>query len=598
MQTIALAEPPRPGTRPFPTEQRESDAAEEESRLAYEVTIAGVEEPDLARLLSQVSQLESLKERAPASLVALRRRAEEDLERFRKALRSEGFYASKIDLRIESESRPAQVTLDVEPGTIYLLEDYAIDYQGAAPPGPDLPQGLDDLGLELGMPARAPDIVAAEKRLLRALREGGYPLARILDRDAVVDHAMGALSVTLKVDAGPEAVFGPARFTGLESIEEDYLQEILPWQEGEPWDQHKLDDTRLRLAETGLFDSLLVKPDEAVDAAGRLAVTIEVIEADHRSVGGGLSFSTDLGPGANVFWEHRNLMARNESLRLSAQASFEERRGEAVFRKPRFLRAEQSLLSSLSLVERNVDAFNEQSARAFSGLERSIGAIWTVSGGLGAELARLKDEEGRRSFLIYDLPMGIVRDARDDLLNPTEGTRLAFALTPAFGTIDRNVLFVTGDLSASGYVSLDSEDRVILAARGRLASILGEESKVLPANRRLYAGGGGSVRGFEFQTIGPLDEDDDPLGGRSAIELGAEVRLRVAENIGVVPFVESGIVGEDSLPDFEEDFLVAVGLGLRYFTDIGPLRLDVAFPLNRRDRDDIFQFYVSLGQAF
>ena len=593
-----LAEPPERDETPDNEFRLDEEAPEDEARVDYDVAIVGVEEPDLEKLLTQISQLSELQSKPPASLAGLRRRAEGDLERFRKALRSEGFYASKLDLRIATADAPVAVTVEVQPGTIYLLEDYEIVYQGAPNPGEALPQRLEDLDLELGMPARAPDIVAAEQRLLKALREGGHPLARILDREAVVDHALGALTVTLTVDAGPAAAFGAVSFEGLDGVEEDYLQDILPWSVDEPWDQRKVEEARLLLARTALFESIVIEPAERVDEAGRLAMIINVIEADHRSIGGGLSFSTDLGPGANVFWEHRNLLGRNESLRLAAQASTEERRAEATLRKPRFWRADQSLLSSLTLVDRENDAFDEQSVRAFGGLERSIATIWTVSGGVGAEFARLEDEEGKDSFLIYDLPLGVVRDARDDFLNPTEGTRVALTVTPAFGTIEDNVFFVTSDLSASGYLSLDEEDRVILAARGRFGSILGEESAVLPANRRLYSGGGGSVRGYEFQTIGPLDADDDPLGGRSVIEVGAEVRVRITEEIGVVPFIEGGIVGDDPMPDFDEDFLWAAGLGLRYFTEIGPLRLDVAVPINRRDRDDRFQFYVSLGQAF
>ena len=488
--------------------------------------------------------------------------------------------------------------MEVEPGKIYLLEDYLIRYVESPAPGPELPQGLEDLELSLGMPARAADIVAAEQRLTRLLREGGYPFVRIVERDAVVDHALGALTVTLSVDAGPAASFGPTRIEGLVSIEEDSMLPLLAWEEGEPWDQRKLEEARLNFARTALFESVVFEPAESLNDAGGLPIAIQVIEADHRSIGGGLNYSTDLGPGANASWEHRNLFGRNERLALTLQASTDEQRAEANFEKPRFWRPDQSLLADLTYLQRDVEAFQEQSLRGFTGLERSIATIWQIRAGLGAEVSRLKDEDGKKSFLIYDLPIGVVRDARDDPLNPTEGTRVAFTLTPSFGTIDENVLFLTNDLSASTYLSVHPEDRVILAARGRIASILGASTDILPASRRLYSGGGGSVRGFAFQTVGPLDEDDDPLGGRSAIELGAEVRVRITEEIGVVPFIEGGIVGNEPMPDFEEEFLWALGLGLRYFTVIGPLRLDLAFPINGRDSDDVFQFYISLGQAF
>ena len=177
-------------------------------------------------------------------------------------------------------------------------------------------------------------------------------------------------------------------------------------------------------------------------------------------------------------------------------------------------------------------------------------------------------------------------------------TRFGLTVTPAVGTIEENIVFVTSNLGGSAYLSIESEDRVILAARGRIGSIVGAATDILPANRRLFSGGGGSVRGYEFQAIGPEDDKGDPTGGRSVVELGGEIRFRIFEDFGLVPFVEGGIVEDSVVPKFDEDFLWAAGLGLRYFTAIGPLRLDVAVPINGRDGDDAFQFYVSLGQAF
>ena len=620
--------------KPEVGEIADEDANEIEG-VSYDIAFVGLEESELESLLGQVSQLAALKDRPPPSLAALRRRAEEDLERFRQALRSEGFYASTLSYRIErqageddagddstpdseAESAPSNtdsseepdgesgkatrgavlVELEVEPGTLILLEDYRIEYSGSPAPGPDLPQTPEDLGLELGMAARAPEIVAAEGRLTTALRRGGYPLPRILDRKAIVDHALGAMTVTLSVDAGPAAGFGPVSFAGLQSVEEDTLQDLIPWTEGEPWNQLKVEELRLLMARTELFDSIVFELAEALNDDGNLPMTVRVVEADHRSFGGGVSFSTDIGPGAELFWEHRNLFSRNEQLRLSAGASLVEQSAKADFRKPRFLSPGQALLANLAIVTADTEAFEEQSITAYTGLERSIATLWTVSGGLEAELSELEDEEGLRTFAIYGVPLGLLRDSSDDPLNPTEGTKLGLTVTPSVGTIDENIFFVTSDLSGSGYLSVTEDDSIILAARGRVGSIVGTQRDILPATRRLYAGGGGSVRGFEFQSIGPEDDDGDPTGGRSVVEVGAEIRFRIFEDFGVVPFVEGGIIEDSPLPKFEEDFLWAVGLGLRYFTPIGPLRLDVAVPVNGRDSDDSFQFYVSLGQAF
>jgi translocation and assembly module TamA len=138
----------------------------------------------------------------------------------------------------------------------------------------------------------------------------------------------------------------------------------------------------------------------------------------------------------------------------------------------------------------------------------------------------------------------------------------------------------------------------VLAGRTAVGSIVGEPRSDIPANLRVYAGGGGSVRGFGYQLAGELDDDDKPIGGRSLVELGGEVRVRITESIGVVAFVDAGTVYSSATPDFSETLRVGAGPGLRYFSPIGPLRLDVGFPLNPRDSDDTWQLYISIGQAF
>lgn len=587
----------RDGERP----ERAAPDAEPEpvTGLPYEVEITGVEDTELEALLSQVSQLVALAERPPASRAALERRAEADLARFRAALRSEGYYASRLDLAIDDKASPVKVTAEVEPGTLYLLADYQIRYVGAsAPPSESLADAPEDLGLTLGMAARAPAIAAADKTLLRRLAENGFPLAAIVKRDAVVDHALGSMTVALEVDAGPRARFGPVTLSGLESVEADYVLQVLPWQEGETYDQRKIDRARLDLSQTELFESISIQPGDAVVEDNRLPIAIGVSEREHRAFGGGATVSTDEGVGGSLFWEHRNIFGRNERLLLSLRAAEIEQQARADIRKPRFLRPDQNLLANGGFTRRDNDAFQEETISAVTALERSIGAIWRASAGLSLEITNIDDKETTRDFFIVGLPLSATRDTRDDPLNPTRGSTLTLALTPFTGTVDENIFFTRAEISGSGYLSIHPEDEIVLAGRARLGTLFGEGRDTIPANKRLYAGGGGSVRGFEFQRVGPIDADDDPEGGRSVLELSGEVRFRVFEDFGVVPFIDAGTVSRSSFLDFEERFLVAAGLGLRYFTAVGPLRFDIAFPLNGRDADDSFEIYVSLGQAF
>ena len=578
--------------------EADEDSDGEAAKIPYTIAIVGVEDDDLLDLLEASSQLIALEERPPATPARLRLRAEEDLERLGAALRSEGYYEAAVSTRIDDISKPVTVTIEVEIGPRYRIAAYDLEYEGPDLPGLSERPGLEELGIEVGMPARAPSIVAAQEAWVKLMTERAFPLAKVRDRKAVIDRDGDTMRVSVAVQPGPRARFGPVSVEGVEQVEEQHVMALLPWGEGEAYDSRKIQAFRRALSASALFSSITVKPGDAVEDDGSIPIAVRVAEAPHRSFGFGASFATDIGPGGEIFWEHRNFFGQGEQLRLSLTGGLIEQRAEARFRKPEFLRRDQALLVNLGASNKNTDAFDEQRVFAFAGIEFPLTEEWRSSVGLAPEYSNVDDDDGKRQFFIVGLPATASRDASDDLLNPTEGTRLNLALTPYYGTGDDELTFLTGVVAGSAYHSVDEESRFVLAGRARVGTLVGESTKQVPASKRFYAGGGGSVRGFEFQSAGPLDNDDDPLGGRSLLELNAEVRVRVTDTIGVVPFVDGGTVFDSSYPDFDETLRWAAGLGLRYFTGFGPLRADFAVPLNRRSSDDAFQFYISLGQAF
>ena len=586
-----------------PTEPSAAATEEEPEVVPYRTNLEGMDNADVRAILEASSQLIALADKPPATTVGLRRRAEDDIERLTTALRSEGYYQPRIDLDIDSESRPALVTLRITAGPRYSLVAYDIAIDGNPPPAAVDQPSLKEIGIELGMPARAPVVVGAEQTLVSLLQERAYPFARVRERKTFVNNEKAEMTVRLIVDAGPAATFGPLALTGYEEVEEAYLRRAVGWPEGEPYDRRKLREAQRRLSRTGLFASVNTEtaPEPAED--GSLPVTITVVEREHRSIGFGAFFSTDIGPGGEVFWEHRNFFGQNEKLRLSATGSLIEQTGEVDFRKPAFLRRDQDLLANVTGGFEDTDAYERKGVDALVALERPVLDNWRVSVGVGAAYEVVDegadDGVGERTFTLFGLPITATRNTTDDPLNPASGSRLRLELTPATGAGDDSLLFVKAVAGGSAYYAIDEAERFILAGRARVGSIVGEKTEVLPADRRFYAGGGGSIRGYEYQLVGPLDDDEDPFGGRSLVELGAEVRVRVTEEIGVVPFIDGGTVYDDPLPNGDETLRWAAGLGLRYFTGFGPVRLDVAFPLNPRDSiDDTFQFYISFGQAF
>lgn len=566
---------------------------------AYAVSFEGDMPPDLRKILEANSQLVLLKNEPPASEAALRRRIRTDIDALRTVLRAEGYYGGTVNAATDDQTEPVTIRLAVSSGQQYQLRTFNISYVGDRDGAEILPVNAVNFGFVPDMPARSADIVAISDELLAELTQTARPLARIADRKAVVDHDTAVMTVKLQVDPGPPARFGPLAITGLTDVEESYLQQILDWPEGEAYDSRVLEEAQRTLAATGLFRSIRIEPAQSVTPEGTLPVGISVTEAKHRTIAAGVAYSTDEGIGAELSWEHRNLLGRQERLRLSAEGSQIRQQGSIDFRKPEFLQRDLTLRLNGTGRIQDTDAYAEKTGSAFAGLEKRFREIWTATIGVTPEYSRIDENGVNSTYAIFGIPLSASRDGTDDLLDPRKGTRLLLTVTPYFATIEDDVSFTVFEARASVYYGLGNEKRLVPALRTRIGSIVGADTLEIPITKRFFAGGGGSVRGYEFQKAGPLNADGNPIGGRSVLEASFELRWQATDTIGFVPFFEGGNVYDDTAPDFSEDLFWAAGLGFRYFTVAGPLRLDFAFPLNKREGiDDDYQFYISLGQAF
>lgn len=574
---------------------------------AYEVSIEGALTEELETLLPEVSQLIALQERPVASRNGLERRIRRDLELIGKALQSKGYYGAELAWEIV-EGEPPRVVIKVEPGERFTLASLAVE----VPAGTDLhgvdPPSLAQLQTTLGGPAEATAVIEAERQMVDYFANRGFPFAEAGPRRVTVDLATQEMAATLLALPGPYATFGPLSVSGLDRLEEAYLREVIDWPEGTPFNAARFEDIRREVAATGLFESVALDKGGEVAADGSLPAALSVVEAPPRTVGVGLEYSTEEGGTADgvrfdAFWEHRNIFGEAETLRFELGLSLVRQRVAALFRKPNWLDDEQVLLLNAEFRREDSDAFRELGFLAFGGIERPLTENLTLTTGIGLELLRTDDLDdidgsGAQDYLIGSLPTTLTYDGRDDIFNPTEGLFAVFTATPALATLARTTPYLLTDLSASTYWAPFEDDSVVLAARGRVAAILGSGGvEAIPASKRLYAGGGGSVRGYDVDSLGPLGSDDDPIGGRSLFEASLEARFRVYEDYGFVAFLDAGQVYADPYPTFSEPQFAA-GVGLRYFTALGPVRLDVATPLNARDGDAAVQFYVSIGQSF
>ncbi len=565
----------------------------------YEAAIEGVDDKELRDLLEASSQLKTLVKQPPPTVAGIERRAQDDVERLRKTLRSEGYYDGTVSYSLDAAKTPVAVRITVAPGPRYTLTEFEISYTGAAQPNPDARPSLKDLGVTLGMPAESAKIAEAQRLLTMKLAERSWPTAKIEDSKFVVDRQSKTMTARLRVNPGPSVRFGTVTVDGAETVDPDYIRQLVTWQKGAPYDSRKVMETRRTLLGTALFSTVSVDLSDAPTSGEERGVVIRVAEKPHRTIGAGFSYSTDIGVGGEVFWEHRNIFGANETFRTSVKAAQIEQSAEVRLRKPAYLHRDQALLSSAAFTHKDTDAFDQLSVSGFIGMERQWTPQLRTIFGLAPSFDVVADNDEERKFALLGLPATLYWDASDNRLDPTRGFRLDFNTTPYVGTGSDTLAFVTATVGVSAYHKIDKKGRYILAGRARVGSLVGAETTEVPATKRFFAGGGGSIRGYEFQSVGPLDSENDPLGGRSLLEIGTEIRIRLTDTIGVVPFVDGGSVFDDIYPTFDETVRWAAGLGLRYHTKIGPVRVDFGFPINGRDDvDDAFQFYISFGQAF
>ena len=393
--------------------------------------------------------------------------------------------------------------------------------------------------------------------------------------------------------SGPKARFGDIAINGLNKTQEDYVAKLQTWETGAEYERAKIVSYRDRLSETGLFSSISVAPG-APDETGAAPIIVELEERKRRTIGAGVSWSTSEGPGGRLFFENRNIFGRGETFGIEMRGSQIEQSIDFTARKP-FPELPGFAFANFGFSNETTEAFDARSIRLASGLAKQwLDDRLETRAAIAVETSKVETNGTEERTYFVSAPLSVLWDSENDLLQPTKGFRASLTVTPYTGT----ETFTQLEYSSRYRVFFGAEDRFTLAARGSLGATVGNGLFDLPANKRFFVGGGGTVRGFGFQEAGPLDADNDPIGGRSYAVGATELRGKVTDKIQLVGFVDAGTVMASPLPDFNERFFVGYGAGVRYFTPIGPIRFDAAFPLNGRDSDRDFQIYIAIGQPF
>ncbi len=557
----------------------------------------------------------------PTNRFDARRRARAALESAEALLRSEGYYQAVLEDIVEGDEAPVAI-VSIDPGQRFVLTPAAIRFV-APEPEPDVIQTAQkDLALEPGEPGRAADIIAGEGRVIASLTRQGYPDATTQPRRVVVDHATFTVAPTFNIASGPLVRLDGIRLETRGPTNPAWVSGLAPWEEGDRYDPEQVAELERRLLETGVYDGVAValSPADQITAEGNRPIIVTLADRPQWIQEVGLTLSTAQatvtttqaasatgGSAIEGTWTYYNRFKRADTLRFQARLATIDSRLGVDLTLPHWRRPGQTLTAGAAIVNEDTEAYRRLAGVVYADLRQRLGKTSWYSYGVGVDVGQY--DENRfdpitqaplsitRDLALLTLRGGAYMDRSDDPLNPKSGYRLRANVQPTAVAGDDSLLFLRTDVQATAYLPVQDGGKTVLAGRLRVGSILGGEELTIPSDRLFYSGGGGSVRGFEYQGVGPRLPDGTPRGGLSLFETSLEVRRDIGKGFGAVAFVDAGAVGFTETPDFG-NLRYAVGIGARYDLSFGPVRADIAFPLDKREGDANFQIYISIGQAF
>ncbi len=554
--------------------------------------------PEVAGKLEKLTSL-SLARRPFPTLASLRQAAAADTETIKRALIAAGYFNPRVAFAVTAATETSKpgVVFSIEAGARFRIDRHIVRYVDDIVG--ERPADFVAAGIVVGDDAAGAVLAENQQKFLDKLLAAGFPRARIVGRRAEARFSENVADAYYEFESGPRARFDGVELIGAKRTKASFIERMKTWEDGSLFNREDLIEFRDDLSKTGLFTSIAIEAGEiGPDGTAPVAVTVE--ERKNRTFGAGVSYSTSEGPGGRLFLEYRNIAGRGERARAKIEGTEVRQAFDLEINKP-LPRFPGSAFANLAFVNDTTDAFNARSFELSGGLAKNwLDERLETRAGLALETSQVESRlriapavADERTYLV-SAPLSATWNTEDDPLRLSSGARASIFLVPYTGGDQ----FTRMEFVGRTRRQFGSDDWFTLAGRVRIAATAGSALRSLPVNKRVFAGGGSSVRGYDYQAVGPLDADGVPIGGRSAIEAAIEARARAIGSIQIAAFADAGAVYSNSFPDFTGDYLVGAGGGLRYLTPIGPIRLDVAFPLERRPTDSRFQFYISLGQPF
>jgi translocation and assembly module TamA len=523
-------------------------------------------------------------------------------------LYDQGHYGGTVSIRLDGREAASIAPMDaparidaveilVDPGPVFRFSKADITpiaQRTDLPPGFRVPEV-----------ARSGSIIEAAQISVSAWRDAGHAKAKVSRQSIVADHRLQTLATEITLAPGPLTYFGTLHMTGAERLRPKRLAEIAGYPSGKQFSPARLEEVRNRLRRTGIFNAVTLTEREALRSGNLLDADLNVVEAKRRKIGVGAELSSDDGLTMNGYWLHRNLLGGGERLRLDAEvsgigtgAAGTDYSFGARIDRPATLSPDTGAFIESGLTQTHEDDYDQRGFTFDFGLSHIFNERLSGEMGLGYEWSQVTDINGRTIYRQVTLPLALTWDNRNVTTDATRGYYGKLDLMPFYGlgTTGSGVR-LQGDFRA--YRPIGGSDRFVLAGRVQIGGVFGPTLIATPRDYLFYSGGGGTVRGQPYQSLGVnlLRAGTQRTGGTRFFGLSGEVRAGVTEKIGVVAFYDTAFIGAGDFFDDTGDWQSGAGLGLRYKTPIGPIRLDVAVPVSGTTGDGP-QIYLGIGQAF
>lgn len=587
-----------------------------QSGIDYKVEWPDELTAEMKERIESVSTLIEHKIRLPGSVGGLVKRVDLDKFLLEKTLYSFGYYGCKVEVTVNLNVSPVIIKFKCILGPVYTVDHIRIENHDNTDM-PLLDVDINDLiGISKGDNLIAEHVEKGRGILKKYFSQKGYPFVEVHEPEGIINHKQHNVVLIYPIKLGGKAIIRDSIVEQTQNLDKSFIENRLYWKKGDIYDNRVVERTRRLLSQTGLFDNIVMTP-KPIDSKNNNSKEKEVImnvktsEAAPRSIAAGLHYATSQGGEARISWDHYNLRGHGENLGVSLRIAKIRTKARLYYNIPDFIVANQSLKNETYALKEKTRAYDGQTIAASSKIERQLNDQLSCAIGLSAENGSIKPKNTNKKspIRLVGIPIELGIDGSNDLLNPTRGMRVNCSITPYTGHLGVSKSMMIAQGGASVYIpfqtnSLD-EDMGTIAMFAKAGVMKIRNFNDLPPNKRFYGGGNGSVRGYGYQLISPIDSNKVPLGGESLVELGGEVRYRFTDTIGGVVFIEGGNVSQKNLTTINKGFLWGTGFGIRYYTEYAPVRLDIAFPLKRRKIegsmkpfDAPYQFYVSVGQAF